>query len=161
MATHQLPKLVVVENFSAPQIKDAVQGRRDKMAEAITNQIAYLNNPEHRIEKKGYKVEKDEGGAKILGDDGKAKRQRVTKHMKPRNWFRVQTDGRLVLTPLYGRAALYQDKGGKPQGFVVENREALPEVLTALLEAVTTGKLDSELKRAAVPFGKKAKVKKN
>ena len=119
--------------------------RRQKLIERLNYQIQLANDPSFRIPRQKW----------VSGENGKELRD-MPKKVTP--WWRMTSNGEIVLVVRYGAHAIELEKG--KAAIAVGPKEKLVPTIEAVIEAVREGSLDAILaqmsKTAVQTKGKKA-----
>lgn len=116
---------------------------RDVVLDGIQHQIALLTDKTYKVERTRY----------IKDAEGNSTRKVVAAPPKP--WFWRTADGTIMVQIRYGHAVVVELEPSKPTIITGKSEKDAVSVLTQVVEAVKSGKLDPQIEAA------KAKAKKN
>lgn len=117
------------------QSRDPRLTRRSKLIEKLEEQRRLLKDPDYSSVRRQWQRNPD------------GTRTAIEVNRRPREWWRTDAKGTVLLSVKYGFSTLEFEKG--KSGIVVGKPEKLDAVITTLIEAVKSGEVDTALEAAA------------
>ncbi len=137
--------------ISISNIKFVTSNKRQNLTPIAQKRIKLLNGLNEQLELIQAKIEGRTYApikSKWMRNPVTGEKTKIDSPKRVKEWFWVAEGGKIHLSIRYGSRTLELAKG--KNAIELDNLDALPETLNALIKAVQEGKFDSEIEKAAL-----------